>query len=125
MAKKNRVPFKPSEEIRAKVLWVTKANKDGTSRQELIRQHARSGSRLRVKFEDDGEAAVYLEKPGGFLRKDQHYQIGYLRNSTAYNARRWMDEGRELYLEVLNVTGGTKDKPTCGVNFAMYASEPK
>ena len=86
-------------------------NDDGSSRQEIIKQHGRAGAQVHLEREPDNQyddlaIAVYLA--------DQ--QIGYLKGDVAARHAPKIDTGRYvLYAEIASVNGGTKDKPNIGV----------
>ena len=91
-------------------------NRDRTSRQEIIRDHVYVGMLLDQVFEDDNPAsdtAVALVAPG-------FGQIGYLSDSIADDIRQWAAEGNTTaVVTVSELTGGTDDKPTRGVNLLL------
>lgn len=86
-------------------------NDDGSSRQEIIKQHGRAGAQVHLEREPDNQyddlaIAVYLA--------DQ--QIGYLKGDVAARHAPKIDTGRyALYAKISSVNGGTKDKPNIGV----------
>ncbi|WP_298187823.1 HIRAN domain-containing protein [uncultured Pseudomonas sp.] len=86
-------------------------NEDGTSRQDIIRKHAKPGMQVHLQREpenphDTNAIAAYLGD----------HQIGYLRSEVAERHAQGIDSGRlALYAEIKSVNGGTKNKPSLGV----------
>jgi len=109
----------------AKVSGVTFPNSNGVERQSIIR-NCRSGDRLILQHDPDNPYSDYAtkmmwEKRGIFGRS--FHQIG---NAPEYLAERlcaasWT--GKQIDAFVANTTGGTRDKPTRGVNFVVIISE--
>lgn len=97
------------------VSGVTFSNTDGRSRQEIIRRSVHAGMSLSLLLEDDNpidKSAVALFTPNG-------QQIGYLSQSAAWDARDHIERGRFVQVTVSATTGGTSDRPTCGVNILV------
>ena len=103
-------------EFYTSVHGVSHRNRDRASRQEIIRDHVYVGMLLDQVFEDDNPVsneAVALVAPG-------FGQIGYLSDSIAHEMRRWAAEGNTAaVVTVSQLTGGTDDKPTRGVNLLL------
>lgn len=107
-----------SELINSKIVGVTNINKDGTSRQEIIRELIYNGDSLMLEREPHNEytpnaIAVYFDSPN----LDEHLQIGYLHNNLADRLAPLMDTGRVITAEVSEVTG--LDQATRGVNIQL------
>jgi len=110
----------------AKVSGVTFDNDDGSDRQSIIKK-CRRGEPLIFQQDPNNPFSVYAtkvlwESPGFLGRKIQ--QIGY---APEYMAERivssvWTDMAVEGV--ILEVTGGTREKPTRGLNFAVIFSAP-
>lgn len=108
-----------------KVVGVTFENDDGYNRQEIIRQHCKPGDDLAMAAEPnnphaDHAVAIYVVKRGWFGGVKQ-YQIGYLSDDSGA-AQQVFDHamaGGAAAAEIKNVTGGTRDKPTLGVNIEI------
>jgi hypothetical protein len=87
-------------------------NDDSTSRQKIIADSVRPGMRLRLCFENDNtfdNNAVALLTPAG-------QQVGHLHRHLAIEVRDWVSHGFKIVIRVKEVTGGTPEKPTRGVN---------
>ncbi len=126
MAKQNK-----ARSFCTKVVGVTFANDDGTKRQEIIERHCRAGDELMLDSEPenphaDHAVAVYLTKRGWFGGV-KAYQIGYLSDDAgaASEMFRHIEGGGGGEARISEVTGGTRDKPTFGVNIeiALYPAE--
>ena len=112
--------------IHSKVSGVSYNNEDGSSRQEYIRKYCRNGKRLTLipepKNEYDTNAIGVWVQAGEKLVK-----IGFLENRLAGDINRETDESIEYYAIISQVTGGTSDKPTRGVNIQLhktFANQP-
>jgi len=112
------------DEIRTKLRGVThKEPKTGINRQKLIERYVEPGTRLVPKREpknrhDPNAVGVWLERKR-FLRK-KRYHLGYLSRSVAKDVGALLANGHEVTVVVSEVTGGTKEKPTCGVNLVIW-----
>jgi len=94
-----------AEIINSKVVGVTKLNKDGTSRQQIIRDLLYNGDPLVLKREPQNEfdpnaIAVYFDSPS----IDEFLQVGYLPYGQALRLAPLMDCGRVITAEVAAVT---------------------
>ncbi len=98
-----------------KVRGVSFPNDDGSERQEII-QRCRLGEHL-VMRRDRGNGfsrnAIGVFREGGD-------QLGNVPEYVARDFAPLMDSGMESTAILLNITGGTRDKPTCGVNVVMF-----
>lgn len=102
----------------SKVSGVSYPNPDGSSRQEIIKKYCQPGRRLLLIKEpenkyDPNAIAIYIEVG------PKKYQIGYV--SAAAN--------RDLHIEdyivtIKNITGGTKEQETIGVNLTFEPISP-
>lgn len=98
-------------------------NDDGSSRQEIIRAHARPGVQAHLERDTENEfdsnaIAVYVN--------DQ--QIGYLKAEVAARHAAKLDTGRyALYAVVATVNGGTPSKPSFGVTLeaTLFKVQPQ
>jgi hypothetical protein len=98
----------------AKVRGVKFPNDDGTERQFLIRR-CRVGERLVLVDEPDNafsELAVKVVRQNG-------EQLGYVPDYLAERMAQDRDRGYRFLGVVREITGGTFDKPTRGVNFLL------
>ena len=103
--------------LRTKVYGVSFLNEDGSSRQEYIRKYCRRGQKLLLLPEPENEhdpnaVGVWLITGGEPL------QIGYLDKRLASE----LERGQNYHAVVEQVTGGTADKPTHGVNIQIFES---
>jgi len=110
-----------SIEIPSKVAGTThKDPMSGKSRQELIRRYVRPGTLLIVEREPDnpygeGHAVkLILERKGRLRRK--RYHLGYVTKRAAPEVDAALRAGKRVDVIVMDVTGGTKEKPSRGVN---------
>ena len=104
------------ETIYSKLSGVTRHNPDGSDRQEII------------------EALTYNGQPLFLLREPNQYsynnigvyiafQIGYVNPELADELAPLIDEGVPVEAQITEITGGTEDKPTQGVNVAFTVFE--
>lgn len=104
------------ETIYSKLAGVTRLNPDGSDRQEII------------------EALTYNGQPLFLLREPNQYsynnigvyiafQIGYVNPELADELAPLIDEGVPIEAQITDITGGTEDKPTQGVNVAFSIFE--
>ena len=104
----------------AKVAGVIFRNDDGSERQKLISKCKR-GEPLSFLHDRENEFSIFATK---VLRKTGE-QLGY---APEYMAERIVDEVESGYKArgvLLNVTGGTFEKPTYGANFAVVFHTPE
>ncbi|MEX2650320.1 MAG: HIRAN domain-containing protein [Alphaproteobacteria bacterium] len=106
------------EEIRTKVVGVTKPNPRGRPRQMVIAELT-AGDQLALARDPnnphDPNAVMVFTRAGE--------QIGYLRTELAADLAPVMDAGHRWGAEVLEVTGGTRHKPTRGVNIRIVVTD--
>ena len=100
--------------IRTKVSGVSFENRDGSERQRIIAK-CKAGDRLYLHHDPDNEYSdfaieVHHGPPG------HETQIGFLEDDLASNLL------NHLSANILDVTGGTPDKPTRGVNMEILLS---
>ena len=100
--------------IRTKVSGVSFENRDGSERQRIIAK-CKAGDRLYLRHDPDNEYSdfaieVHHGPPG------HETQIGFLEDGLASNLL------NHLSVNILDVTGGTPDKPTRGVNMEILLS---
>jgi len=97
------------ERIYSKLSGVTHHNADGTSRQEIIAELCYSGQPLLLIREPNPYShhniGVYLT-----------YQVGYVSPEVAEMLATLLDQGSVVDARITDITGGTEDKPTQGVN---------
>lgn len=124
-AEENRLKNRLRHEF-AKVAGVTFQNDDGSQRQEIIAK-CRRGDPLALKHDAENPFSVCAttilrESRGIFGRKLQ--QCGYAPEYLAEKicAASWTNVA--THAVVMEVTGGTADRPTRGMNFALiYSAE--
>ena len=97
-----------------KVVGVSLHNADGSDRQELIRAHCESGTRLILRPEPDNPV------DGNAIRvcvldEAAELQIGYLKSSLAAIITDGIQSNVYPYATVSEVIGGTRGKPSVGV----------
>jgi hypothetical protein len=110
--------------IRSKVVGVTFANDDGSDRQRIIRKFCRDGKALDLRPEPKNphsKNATSLWVRGSWLLIfATRYQIGYTNDDLAKGLREDIDEGCEIAVHILDVTGvDWFRKPTYGVNIEI------
>lgn len=96
----------------AKVAGVTFPNDDGSERQAIIRR-CRAGEHLILRHEPDNE---YSELAIQVLRENGE-QLGHAPEYLAERICQEIEAGYQAVGVIKDVTGGTRDKPTRGVNF--------
>jgi hypothetical protein len=96
----------------AKVAGVTYPNTDGSERQEIVKR-CKSGERLILRHESDN---AYSEFAVQVLRENGE-QLGYVPEYLAERICQELESGYLVEGFLNRVTGGTSDRPTCGVNF--------
>jgi HIRAN domain-containing protein len=103
------------------IAGVSHQNRDRTSRQTIIREALWLGAPRRIVAEDDNPVdtnALALLAPDG-------RQVGYVNSRLARDMRKWLAEGCRIELSVSDLTGGTPDKPTRGVNVLVRVFDPR
>lgn len=101
------------------VVGESHTNKDGRSRQRIIRDCVRPGSRAELIREPDNPydasaVAVFI----------QGHQIGYLKRDVAARLCDWIDDpAYKAMAQVHDVYGGTRDKPSRGVTLDLKVIE--
>jgi len=105
----------PIERLYSKVSGVSHHNADGTSRQEIIGELCYQGQPLLLIREPNqysqDNIGVYVA-----------YQIGYVNPELAREIAPLIDQGGGVEAQITDITGGTEEKPTRGVNveFVIY-----
>lgn len=107
----------------SKIAGVTAKNQDGRSRQTCIRTFCKPGMPLILRREptnkfDKNAIAVWI-KARMLLIFSNELQIGYINSDLASELAVWMDKGRGLSGEIVEITGGTNGKSTLGVNILL------
>jgi single-stranded-DNA-specific exonuclease len=107
--------MQPIETIYSKLQGVTRHNPDGSSRQEIIAQLCYQGQQLLLMRQTSqysrNEIGVYVA-----------FQIGHVNPELADLLAPIIDQGGVVRAHVTEITGGTEEKPTRGVNveFTLY-----
>jgi hypothetical protein len=104
------------ETIYSKLSGVTRNNPDGSARQEIISELCYNGQLLWLLREPNqysyNNIGVYVA-----------FQIGYVNPELADEIAPLLDEGLHVDAQVVELTGGTPEKPTQGVNVAFTIYE--
>ena len=103
----------------SRIAGVSYKNRDGSSRQAIIRR-CRIGEPLRFQCEPDNPVDP---KPVAILRANGE-QVGYLEARTASELHREIASGELIPCYITDLTGGTRDKPTRGVNIYIGGEPP-
>lgn len=112
------------KEIRTKIHGVSRFDKaSGKERQQIIKQYIKPGTDLIAKLEPDNPVdpnaiAIWYERPGRLFGKTA-YHLGYLSEEWAAELAPLLRKGVKLKVDVLAVTGGTKEKESRGVNIVI------
>lgn len=100
------------ETLYSKLAGVTHANPDGSDRQEII-----------DALTYNGQPLFLLREPNQFSYDNigvyVAFQIGYVNPELAAELAPLIDEGVPVEAQITDITGGTEDKPTQGVNVAF------
>jgi len=111
----------------AMVAGVTMKNPNGKSRQDYIHTYCKPGMPIMLRREpnnpyDSNAVGVWILARALWVFTDD-VQIGYLpAGHVAEEIARHMDRGGTVTGEIVNITGGTHDKPTLGVNILLNKS---
>jgi hypothetical protein len=103
----------------SKIAGVSHKNRDGSSRQTIIRR-CRIGEPLRFQCEPDNPVDP---KAVAILRADGE-QVGYLEARAAAELHRELASGEQIPCYITDLTGGTRDKPARGVNIYIGGEPP-
>ena len=110
----------PESEARyTKVFGVSHRNPDGSERQDLIRQ-CRVFDILSLRHDPENEhdsCAVEVHRLGVG-------QIGFIGRHLNAEIVSHIEDGGQVYTRIIEITGGSSDKPTLGVNIEIVLSEP-
>ena len=104
------------DRIYSKLSGVTHHNPDGTNRQEIIGELCYNGQQLLLIREPNqysyNNIGVYIT-----------YQIGYVNPDMAEMLAPFIDSGGLVEAQITEITGGSSDKPTQGVNVEYIIHE--
>ena len=109
--------------IRSKIAGVTAKNDDGKFRQDYIRAFCKPGMPLILRREPDNKydrnAISIWIKAKVLLIFSNEVKIGYINTGLAEELARWLEKGHNISGEIIDVTGGTNDKSSLGVNIKL------
>ena len=103
----------------AKVAGVTFPNNDGSERQAIIRR-CKAGEHLILRHEPDNKYSDFAIQ----VLRENGEQLGYAPEYLAERICQEIEAGYKAMGVIKNVNGGTRDKPSHGVNFlTVFLSE--
>ena len=106
----------PSETIFSKLSGVTHHNIDGSNRQEIIGELCYEGQPL-----------LLMRRPNQYSYDNIDvfiaYQVGYMNPELAKMLAPLLDAGGAVEARITEVTGGSAEKPTLGVNIELTIRE--
>ena len=102
--------------IHSKVVGVTQRNRDGTDRQRIIADGCQVGEELTLLPEPDNPVDRYAIR----LCRENGDQIGYMTRELAYEFMTEIDDDLKIGVWITELTGGTPDKPSRGVNIEIH-----
>jgi len=105
----------------SKVAGVTFKNADDSSRQDYIRAYCKAGMTIILKREpnnpyDNNAVGIWIKRRTII---NSEVQIGYLNAEVAEEIADYIDKGGTVVGKIVEVTGGTREKPTFGVNILL------
>ena len=107
-----------SKSFYSKVSGITDTNKDGKNRQQIIRKHCQAGQELILKRELDNPYDP--NAIGLWIRVGpEMHQIGYVSKNANRNLAIHIDRGAVATATITELTDGTSEKPTIGVNIEI------
>lgn len=104
---------KPGNVFHANIAGVTFSNPDGTSRQELIRRCRIGDEILLIRDRNnkhDASAVIAMHRVG---------QLGWIKSAGLEEFAEFLDRRGRATAKICQLTGGTRDKPTLGVNIEI------
>jgi len=104
----------------AKVAGVSFPNEDGTERQTIIR-NCRAGEPLILRHDPNNGYSAFATQ----VLRQTGQLIGHAPEYLAERICEAVWNGTDVFGAITSVTGGTADKPTRGVNFAVFYVDPK
>jgi len=121
--RKPRPPAKPEPSgprtLRGRIAGVSYKNDDGSDRQAIIRRRCRAGMRLELRPEPknkhDRNAIAAWISWRSLLIFSGSAQLGYLERDDAAAVAKHLKAGGRARARVVEVMGGTRDKPSRGV----------
>ncbi len=109
----------PTREFYTKVAGVSRNNVDGSSRQRIIAD-CNVGEAVELRRDPDNPHDFNAV---AVLRRRTGEQLGFLPRETAADVARKMAKGERFSGEISDLTGGTRGKPTRGVNLLIAVYE--
>jgi len=104
----------PKRSFYTKVVGVTHRNPDGSSRQEIIR-NCEVGERLHLVREPENPHDPSAIK----VCRESGEQLGYISADVAFRMAGEIDGGDKFVAWASDLTGGSEDRPTRGVNIKI------
>ncbi len=104
--------------MKTKVVGVTKDNKDGTNRQDILREMKERGCVGEKLFLEHEKNNPYDPHAIRILNKEGQ-QIGYLKKDYSKDVSEILKKGLDVYAIVTEITGGTKSKTSLGCNIEL------
>ena len=105
----------PKRTFYTNVAGVTFCNPDGTRRQDIIRDCSQ-GERLELIREPDNRHDSHAI---AVRRKKSGEQLGYISSDLAFRMADEIDSGDRFVAWISEITGGTNEFPTHGVNIKV------
>ncbi|KUK56557.1 MAG: Single-stranded-DNA-specific exonuclease RecJ [Synergistales bacterium 53_16] len=104
--------------MKTKVVGVTKDNKDGRNRQDILREMQQRGCVGEKLFLEHEENNPYDPNAISILNKEGQ-QIGYLKKDYSEDVAKMLKKGLDVYAVVTEITGGTNSKKSLGCNIEL------
>ena len=107
-----------TKSFHSKIAGVTYTNIDGSSRQDIIRRYCRVGQELIMMPDisnpvDKNALGLWIQGPHHLLK------LGYISSELLNQMREDIRAKSKIRITISNITGGTKEKPTLGVNIQV------
>lgn len=118
-----------SRSFHSKISGTSHKNSDGSDRQDYIKRYVKAGDDLVLAPEpynpvSPAAIALFVLRETGTLRKSREaLQLGYVAGELAPEIHRMWADGKRVRVAVSEVTGGTRDKPSRGVNLLFEVVE--
>ena len=99
----------------AKIAGVTYPNDDGSERQDLIKR-CKPGEQIVFRHDVDNQYSIFATE----ILRTNGDQLGYAPEYLAEKIVNEIDNGCNVVGAIADLTGGTFDQPTRGVNFCVF-----